>query len=613
MRCKLSCGAVRRQSSGCYSWSVIARAEWLLASGWLLSVACLEPVDWTLPTPPVDARSVAIYLEGETGPRVLLAAPQDQPQAYAVLGRPTLLAYSPRTLGELEAPRILETMARTACDRRRPIPAVTIFRGSAEDGWSLATDAAEFGPFSLPPLDLAKCLRGGCVRRDLDGVYYCATNCAAPDPPVAPNRAECPEGWRDSSPHSAHCQPPTTRSCANPPCWIFPREQGEVCEPRAPPLGVEPQLSSVLPAQVSQPLWLPRGRYTGAPVVLPGGALFGECHQSTTIRGRVTLQGGGRISDLGLEVEDGTNGLVIEGRGALVERVRIQGGEYGVVLTAGAQAELRSLQVQDAVWGLTAQDARLDLRHYYATGCANEGLSIEASTGTVADAVVLSNTRYLGVAVRHRDGDPSPPPLALERLYVEGQHQAQVQLGSDVSGRDLRSDGDGMAAVGIEISREGAQVDLERVFFSDMQEDAIWSRRGARPLIRDLLVRSSGGGVLCSTPLQLERAKLEDLRGQGIKVDGGGEVQLHDLEVLGARQGAHLIPEFDEPHSVQLRRVRFEGSGGGLVRGPGQITMEDVLISGASDGVRAEACWIDEALSEVSLEGVATPFVIEEP
>lgn len=83
--------------------------------------------------------------------------------------------------------------------------------------------------------------------------------------------------------------------------------------------------------------------------------------------------------------------------------------------------------------------------------------------------------------------------------------------------------------------------------------------------------------------------------------------------MLGARQGAHLIPEFDEPHSVQLRRVRFEGSGGGLVRGPGQITMEDVLISGASDGVRAEACWIDEALSEVSLEGVATPFVIEEP
>lgn len=587
--------------------------RWGLASGLLGLVACIEPADWAIPNPSSGARAVAIYLESEADPQVLLTEPADLPAPYSLVGRPSVMAFFSRSLVELRAPSLLEPTARTACDRQRPLPVAGIeaYRGSPEEGWARTSDLAELEAFSLPPLALDDCLRDGCVRRDERGVYYCEASCAAPQAPEVPNRAACPEGWLDESQSSAACRPPNTRSCAAPPCWISPAEQGEACEARAQPVGATPHQGPALPAQVDRPLWLPRGRYTGTVEILPGGALLGECHQGASIVGHVILRGGGRLSDLTLEVDSGAKGIEIFGTGSVVERVRIQGGEYGVLLTPGSQAELRSLLVADASWGLTAQSSALELHHFHATSLTYEGLKLESSTGTVADVVVDSTTDYPGIAIVRAVGEASGPPIQLDRAYVEGVHEVQFLFETTVNGRDLRSDGHGMAGMGIQTSRSGTLLDLERVFISDIQEDALWSRERAETTVRDFIARRAGGGLLCSADLQLERGHFEDLGGEGLKLTGSGEVVVNDLTVIDGLQGARLTPEFDEEHRVQLRRVRIDGCNSGLVRGPGQIQLEDVQVTAAAVGVQAEACWIDETLSGVSLDEVQTPWVIE--
>lgn len=583
--------------------------------GPLFLVACVEPVDWALPSPSPSARSVAIHLEAEAGPRVLWADHGEPPQAYAVLGRPTLLAFSPRNLSELGTPRLLAPTPRAACDRQRPLPIAGFeaYRGSPEDGWSPTSEVEAFEAFSLPPLELAECLRAGCVRRDETGVHYCAANCVAPEPPEAPERAACPAGWLEESSNSARCRPPVARGCATSICWLFAPEPGEVCDARAQPAGTERHQGSTLPPRIVRPLWLPRGRYTGDTEVQPGGALLGECHQGTTIEGKLILRDGARVSDLNLEVPNDAKGIEITGRGVLVERVRIRGAEYGVLLRPRSQAELRALYVEGGGWGLTAQSSELELLHFHAGPSLYEGLKLESSTGTIADLVINSDTDYFGLSVLRGPDEPSASPLRLERAYVEGRHQAQFLFAAEVIGRDLRADGQGAAGVGLQAAQMGTVLELDRVYFADLQEDGLWSRDDAEPRIRDLLVQRSGGGLLSSTALRVTRGWFEDQGSESIKVNASGEVELRDLTIVGARLGLRLTPDLDEPHLVQVSRALIEGGEVGVLRGPGQVALEEVQVKGTNVGVQTGACWIDESLSAMHFQGVLTPALVQEP
>jgi hypothetical protein len=88
--------------------------RWGLASGLLGLVACIGTRRLGHPEPFVRARAVAIYLESEADPQVLLTEPADLPAPYSLVGRPSVMDLFFRSLVELRAPSLLEPTARTA-------------------------------------------------------------------------------------------------------------------------------------------------------------------------------------------------------------------------------------------------------------------------------------------------------------------------------------------------------------------------------------------------------------------------------------------------------------------------------------------------------------------
>jgi hypothetical protein len=478
---------------------------------------------------------------------------------------------------------------------------------SGEWNETLADQSPLFRSFRLAPEPPAQCVaRGGCYpAEELD----CVRPCPAPAPPQAPRLPPapmllpCPAGWAEVDLDGvAICEPrpgqPETASCAagthpflggacralTAPCaadgWPVPppgrtvvwiRAGANGAGTRDDPVGTIDDAIAIAPPGAV--LAVAAGRHV-ADVSLSDRELLGACADSI-VEGEIDVAAGA-IRALTIEGTMRVSGSLV------LEEVATT----GVSVDSGGFLDARGI-----VSSVRADAARITI-----AGSVLDALVLTAASATVADTLLLGETRAMG-----------------GRLVLQGSELRALtsSAGAEVFGEQVVIRG----GTGTAILSEG-HLTIRRAFIRAGEGNAISSSAGVvvadQILIEggesgfsvertNLLVTGSrirGGTRALSAregaEIHVDTTIVEDTSDYAFRIDGevprpGETYQLEDLELRGTRGGVRVL----RPQIGRLSRVSMRELRGPAVYAEGTV---DVVVEDLSIEAIVLAC--DPAASE---------------
>lgn len=589
----------------------LTKVSWvLLAPCWL---GCTQPVLWPLPAAPEAARTYAVEVDGAVRHLLLGHAREPRRALAEVEGHPVAVAYYTQDFDHLATPDLLLPVAPLACDRSRPLleQALAAYQEAPSGEWEAVADGSGFGRYRLPPIPLNECLAAGCLDREGSSVV-CKTTCETPSAPQPPVPAACPQGWLPSGDGSAGCVGPDPSPCVSEPCWLSSPEVDVGCRGRPRPSEATQHLEAEL-SSVSGVVWLPRGRYQGPVVLEPGSALYGECPEETVVVGGIRMSGSATVAALTVEVSPDGTGLQVSGRDNRVRALRVIGGRVGLAVAPSAEVQLRSARFDGARTCVNTDRADLLLDHFWCSKPSFIGL---AGGGDIeVNDAVLENDMKLegGWIVAPPTGDTARGRLTGRRILVSGPNYLAIRLGQAFDLSDLRIDGDGEVGTAVQIDGRGAVGQVRNIEATGLYGPAVWVRDHSTARISDLRASDVHTGLALTSSVTLRRVHVEDSRVEGLEGSDDLNLDVQDLRIVGAVEGLRVAPDRQGTQAAKLRRVLIEGAAIGLARSGGPVLLEEVVVRDCLQGVRASACLIDEVLSQVRLEDVATPVLYDDP
>lgn len=591
--------------------SSLGRAGWCLVAS--CCTGCVQPELWAFPAAPEGAQAYALEIDGPQ-PHLLLGDIAETRRALAEAeGRPRAVAYFAPGFEQLATPGLLLPTAPLECDRSRPLPhqALAAYREEPTGEWQSVAEGLPFGAFRMPPIDLHACLASGCLGRG-GGAVLCKTTCEPPLAPHPPAPAACPLGWLPRADGTAGCTSPTPTSCASEPCWLSPPGSSVGCSARPRPPGTTLPTGPTL-STVGGAVWLPKGRYQGPVVMEPGAALYGECPEETVVVGGIRLSGSATVAALTIEATNEQSGLLIFGRGNRVKAVRVIGGPEGISVAAAAEVEVHSARLHGPETCVGINRAEVKLDHLWCSDPSMAGL-VGGGDIEIADAVLESSELLEGGWIfAAAPGSPARGRVTGRRLLVFGANRLAFRVAQAFDLSDLRIDGRGRIGSAILVDGVGAVGQIRNVEASALGGPAVWVKDHAIAQILDLRATDVESGLSLTSSVTLRRVHIEGSKVEGLEGTDDLNLDVQDLRIVGAVEGLRVAPDDRGTQSAKLRRVLIEGAAIGLARSGGAVHLDQVMVRGCRQGIRTSVCLVDEVLSGVQLEDVATPVLYDDP
>jgi hypothetical protein len=229
---------------------------------------------------------------------------------------------------------------------------------------------------------------------------------------------------------------------------------------------------------------------------------------------------------------------------AVIQRVRILGGPYGIVLHGQSRAKVSGVRIDGAersvVIGLGPGGrklAYLEADHLWISNSVRTGIDATDSTMVLDDVVVRADLRTATGVLSSFSST-----VAIRRLSTTGK-QGMLMFEPRGTIADLRVDGAGIASGGFESADDSHELTIDRIYASRVLDSGVHLRRTRtlrmprKILANDVEVLDAATGLFTSSESIIQRVRVRGSSALGIEVSGDNHVQLNDVDVSESAVG----------------------------------------------------------------------------